>query len=295
MIKAQTYPIVLIPETIRTAQAQIPPELPEFNLSPPSDPGPTPQRIKKREVTTQTAIAVIPGSLVAAQPKSRFMGLSLMAVAIIAMAAWIWHNVARNRQRKAAHQKYHNDMAIFRAEARCYDVKKQDAIAAFRLRLVLEILAQSLPPDGEDSRARRGWSEATFQDYLEEFFPNKIRTGETVYRPQTQRFPYTPDFIYFDPDTGLHINIEIDEPYAYLNRKPTHFIGYDKDETRNQRMLERKWLIVRFSEEQVVKWPESCCKTVAATIASVVGNDIPVTLRRLRISPSIRAGRRKRP
>lgn len=268
-----SYPIILIPDSIQAAKSKLP-ELAEFKLTLPNSPGPKPEILKKRTVATQGAIAVMPGAIAISYPKARIAGLGLMAAALIAIAVQTWRKIHQNHHRKTKYQRYHQEMAIYQEESRRHILEKQRAIVGFQLKLILQILDQSLPPDGSNSRARRGWSESTFQNYLERYFPGQIRTGETINRVGTNRYPYTPDFIFFDSHTGLHVDIEIDEPYAYLNRKPTHYIGCNKDGARNQVILSRGWLVVRFSEEQVVRWPESCCKNLAEAIAALMGNQI---------------------
>ncbi|MCY7283686.1 MAG: endonuclease domain-containing protein, partial [Cyanobacteria bacterium CAN_BIN43] len=71
----------------------------------------------------------------------------------------------------------------------------------------------------------------------------------------------------------LYIDIEIDEPYAYNTKEPTHFLGAWKDDNRNNFFLSKGWLVIRFSEEQVVRHPQSCCKTIAQAIAEVLGDN----------------------
>ncbi|MDE5083856.1 MAG: hypothetical protein O4859_22555, partial [Trichodesmium sp. St18_bin1] len=36
---------------------------------------------------------------------------------------------------------------------------------------------------------------------------------------------------------------------------------------RNNCFLENNWIVIRFSEEQVVKFPDSCCKKIAEIIS----------------------------
>lgn len=76
---------------------------------------------------------------------------------------------------------------------------------------------------------------------------------------------YTPDFCYIDSDQNLHIDIEIDEPYTprqYPKLQPrqefkaTHYIGLD--DRRNAFFREAGWFVVRFSERQVLLYPEGC-------------------------------------
>ncbi|MDX2096338.1 MAG: DUF559 domain-containing protein [Leptolyngbyaceae cyanobacterium bins.59] len=132
-------------------------------------------------------------------------------------------------------------------------------------------LQQTLSNDRNDSQAPRGRSEEKFERYLKKFFPGKIKTGLSFSIPDYPH-PYTADFAYVDGDLNLCIDIEIDEPYRYADLSPTHEVGSEKDKKRNQFFLRRGWLVIRFSEEQVIRSPESCCKTIAKTLARVLGN-----------------------
>ena len=80
---------------------------------------------------------------------------------------------------------------------------------------------------------------------------------------------YTPDFAYIDERLNLHIDIEIDEPYVYHSGKPTHYLYAGKDRKRNDFFNDRGWIVIRFSEEQVARYPHSCCKTIARQIAEI--------------------------
>lgn len=90
----------------------------------------------------------------------------------------------------------------------------------------------------------------------------------------SEDYPYTPDFAYIDALLDLHIDIEIDEPYAAKKREPTHFIGLESQRTRDKHFQQRGWIVIRFSEEQVVRWPDSCCKTVAESIANITNTPL---------------------
>jgi Protein of unknown function (DUF559) len=72
---------------------------------------------------------------------------------------------------------------------------------------------------------------------------------------------------------NLHIDIEIDEPYVYETGQPTHYLNGDKDTRRNAFFLERGWIVIRFSEEQVMKFGQGCCREVAQVIASLLGEE----------------------
>ncbi|MGA9377823.1 MAG: hypothetical protein WBV73_03385 [Phormidium sp.] len=34
-------------------------------------------------------------------------------------------------------------------------------------------------------------------------------------------------------------------------------------------------MVIRFAEEQVCRWPDSCCKTIATVVSQVLGNSLP--------------------
>ena len=72
---------------------------------------------------------------------------------------------------------------------------------------------------------------------------------------------YNPDFTLICEKTGLHIDIEIDEPYTLKDKTPIHFIG-GKDDRRNQFFLENNWCIVRFTERQTIQETSECIKTI---------------------------------
>ncbi|MGI8935818.1 MAG: DUF559 domain-containing protein, partial [Phormidesmis sp.] len=70
----------------------------------------------------------------------------------------------------------------------------------------------------------------------------------------------------------LHIDIEVDEPYVYHTKHAIHYDTSEKDYKRNQFFADKGWIVIRFSEQQVVCHPDSCCKTVAQKIAQVTGD-----------------------
>jgi hypothetical protein len=72
---------------------------------------------------------------------------------------------------------------------------------------------------------------------------------------------YNPDFTFICKETGLHIDIEIDEPYALKDKTAIHYIGGSDDE-RNQFFLDNNWCIIRFTEKQVIQQTEECINTI---------------------------------
>jgi len=132
-------------------------------------------------------------------------------------------------------------------------------------------------PSAKIAKDNRGFAEfpdnAKFPVLLSHIFAKKIIT----LRPLGM---FTADFIYLDREHNLHIDIEIDEPYTprqYPNDpKPlvlTHYLG--KDDKRNQFFQSAQWFVVRFSERQVLFYPESCLKFLIVLINKLTGQSIP--------------------
>lgn len=133
------------------------------------------------------------------------------------------------------------------------------------------ILSKTVRPTSTHAQPPRGRSEGQFESYLWRYFPGKIHTGVTLVRDNPGS-PYVPDFAYIDSDLGLHIDIEIDEPYTQDTRQPLHYADCPKDQQRNQWFLNWGWIVIRFSEAQVVQHPEACCKTIASVVATLTSD-----------------------
>ncbi len=79
---------------------------------------------------------------------------------------------------------------------------------------------------------------------------------------------YSTDIVILDNSSGLFINIEIDEPYDLKTKKPTHYD--DIDDRRNEALRVLGFLIIRFTENQVVNYPEYCVYIIGEVIKSIL-------------------------
>lgn len=136
-------------------------------------------------------------------------------------------------------------------------------------RVITQTLRKSTPPDSE-SNAQDGLLDGDLAKALRQIFGNKIYGKKEGLMPEwSSKFPYTPDVVYHDPEINLWIDIEVDDPCARKNGEyiPRHYLG--ADDKRNQFFLDRNWIIIRFTEEQVFDYLQSCCKTVVEVISTI--------------------------
>ncbi|HET7116959.1 MAG TPA: hypothetical protein VFI29_10740 [Hanamia sp.] len=116
-----------------------------------------------------------------------------------------------------------------------------------------EKLEPILPECAAKPLAIQGISEGYFKNYLVAEFGNKILLNQSLSLHKAYN-PLYPDFVF--REENLLVDIEIDEPYIYSSKLPTHY--YKSDEGRNYQFIMRDWFVIRFSEEQVLKYPKTC-------------------------------------
>jgi very-short-patch-repair endonuclease len=274
------FPIIRIPEPIKQVKSQQPP-IPMFLEQPPVPPGSAPEKPKTTAIALQATPAVVPGVIIASQPGWGLPGFLLLLALGAATFSRIQQQLSTYSQKKAEHER---QVAQYMRKARDYEQKQfehQEAvqaartpanIAAFQYKLLREVLSQTKTYDSTDSRAQRGRSEAVFGEHLKRYFADKVHTRLALNIPDYEH-PYSPDFAYIDKELHLHIDIEVDEPYTQKKKRPTHFVGAQRDEKRNNFFIDKGWIVIRFSEEQVVRYPDSCCKTIAKVIVKVTGDE----------------------
>jgi hypothetical protein len=119
--------------------------------------------------------------------------------------------------------------------------------------------------------ARRGYMELDFEKRLKCYFNEQARVlGDVNILPQNDVRPYEPDIaiVYTGNVLNIRIDIEIDEPYAAITNKPTHYIGCG-DEYRDANLNSLGWIVIRFSEKQIYQQTNSCIKFVFEIVKSL--------------------------
>ncbi len=285
------YPVILIPDSIRQFCADNPIPIWEESATPTRKP-PFPSRPpvsnnSRYSLVIQLWIA----SVVVVMLVNWLFGMSLMAfwsslvcASVSAVAAFSYLRFVdfqvrdRYKQRLADYQqqlsKYESyqlcRLQLNHKETEQYNSLLQERSKLFNISL-REIIQQ--PASQSKGGVQQGVSEKQFFIYLCRYFSGfyDFCMGGEFPIPGTS-FRYTADFILVHQPTGLAIDIEIDEPYDGRTGKPHHCVDRNKDNQRNQFFLERNWVVIRFSELQVVKYPDSCCKAIARVVSEITGD-----------------------
>lgn len=116
--------------------------------------------------------------------------------------------------------------------------------------------------------ARRGFSEADFQNYLEKIFKkyDLLILGDCNIIPVEDNRPFEPDIaIICKNHPSIRIDIEIDEPYAAFTRKPIHYMGCG-DDFRDALLNNIGWIVIRFTEYQVISNPKECAALIVQVL-----------------------------
>jgi len=275
-----SFPLLLLPPELKIAvewgdQIRLPPpHLDQIEPAPKK-----PSRVNLPKLLVEAALAVVAPELVQTflpvfKHYSEVATAALFgAIAIEAIAYWRTYSDRLKNYRLRA-EKYELRLKNYYAEKLAYYQRVEDATDPLVLHLDLRqklapILAAIQPPDGFSHDAPRGASEAEFMNYLERWFGGYIHEGALVRKEGSDR-ACTADFSYIDKVSGLHIDIEVDEPYIYGKKEPIHYIG--KDEWRNELFNSRGWPVIRFCESQIICYPDSCCKEIAKLVSMVTGD-----------------------
>jgi hypothetical protein len=170
------------------------------------------------------------------------------------------------------------DNKIIEYKDRLSKLFSDEGIFEFRLKTISEILSiNDYKPKLVSRPIRKGVSERLFAKHLEDFFGNKILSG---YEVGFFDRPYVPDFIYYDNRTNLLIDIEIDEPYTIddNNYLPIHCIDEVNDNNRDDFFTNNGWIVIRFAEEQVIRYPKESCEVILDLIDAVMNfKDVDLT------------------
>jgi len=265
-----SYPILIHPPKISKLQETVP-VLEIFKQ-------PAPPKSKDEQPTRFDFVTLIPIALATIAGAILFskFGLFIIAIGCFSFSGVAFWNYSTYPKRFG---KFEKVQQVYQGKLNKYLKAKElhereqallssaEGIAKYRKDKILELLAKTPTTDGFHVNENQGSSEQMFKEHLIHFFCNRIFIDQRVNNAKNF-LPFVPDFIYIDTNINVHIDIEIDEPYSFIGREPVHY--QDKDLERNQFFSDRGWLVLRFSEEQVVRYPDSCCKFLAHVVSKFV-------------------------
>ena len=267
-----TYPIIILPWAFSNAlEVEPPPPQAPEPVTLPAAPGPL------RLVTVATVAAAALLGLLLLAPELLPLIL-LLLVPTYYVLRLVYRGARRRQLRRREHyaeavellRTYPNRQAAYQQALREYGTPA--GIDAYRARQLDKVLAEGALPfryQPTTYQPKEGLSEPDFAAQLRRYFgAEHIYTGcrVPVHDPQLGASWFYPDFIYHDA-TGLCINIELDEPYTLSDHTPIHYHGQDR--ARNAYFVRQRWVVVRFTEEQVVRQPALCCKELAELISTL--------------------------
>ncbi len=128
-----------------------------------------------------------------------------------------------------------------------------------------------LPREGRSDV--RGYKET---DFLRDLLSSKLSVIVSDDKHMAilgRTLPYEPDYVLYDHELGLYIDIEIDEPYDGYSRIPTHVMD-GQDSIRDKYFVESGWVVIRFTEHQIHTNPNGCIQLVRHVVNSIQLQDI---------------------
>jgi hypothetical protein len=154
--------------------------------------------------------------------------------------------------------------------------KNPNTILAFKLKRIQETCT-NITHNLSSSSSSIGASEIDFLQFLRSNCPINIRKAFSRGKSYTFNFSkrennYSPDIVYTDESFSFKIDIEIDEPYIGITGVPIHFIdntGISQDDGRGEIFSTQHWTTIRFSEEQVVRFPHLCANYILEVIKNI--------------------------
>lgn len=160
-----------------------------------------------------------------------------------------------------------NEIRRYEKEIADFKVNRKEKIKDLKRDLYLKKISSNLSFSNNKTKNKRGRAELMFLSLLYDKFRNQIFVDCKV---EKENIVYFPDFILKCEKTNLHIDIEIDEPYSFSEKEPIHYKGIDN--IRNKFFLEMNWCVLRFSEEQILKYPNECCDFISRVFYSIRDN-----------------------
>lgn len=280
------YPIILIPEPVIQAMNAVPIAL-KFTEPKPLPPSYKPQPIDFLRFFYKAIPIIIPFATISLIASRSIIITCYISVGGILIAAVNFGQQQMYYLRKL--DRYDREMRDYKThleewKKRENQHKQQIAVSQtpekikqYRYQIIKDIIIRTVPPEGRILSTKSQWIESKFYKKLQHFFGDQIYSKLIIQKSQSYQ-PYCIEISYFDKQTNLRIDIIIDTPYHDETGDPENYEVLIQDNQRHQVFLEKGWSVIRFAEEQVVRWPQSCCRVIAEVINQIIGTPIPEEL-----------------
>lgn len=179
-------------------------------------------------------------------------------------------------------KEYQKELKVYEDRASRYKEYSHSEYVSYLLGICLD---EYTPPTIEPNLTvvKQGPAERFFLCYLKERTNDDFEVLSNIqtkhyFRDGEKAYYYYPDIVLRNKQTGLMIDIEIDEPYVAKTGEPIHCLSDDDD--RNNALVDDNWIVLRFTEEQVIRFPDICLayiRTVCSSILTHTDCNIPST------------------
>ncbi len=119
----------------------------------------------------------------------------------------------------------------------------------------------------------RGYTESAFEVKLRSAFTNYANyriLGDVSILPANGYHAYEPDISIVEKNNkyGIRVDIEIDEPYSGVEKRPIHYVGCG-DDFRDLNLNNMGWIVIRFSEKQIYKEADKCINYIMYILSQI--------------------------
>lgn len=280
------YPIILMPAPVIQALDAVPRTW-KFSEPKPLPPSYKPQPIEVLRFFYKAIPIIIPfASITLIASRNIIITFYISAGGILVTALNFWQQqMYYLRQLHQYEQEMHDYQGLLEEwkkrekqhKLQMAASQKPEKIKQYRYQIIKDIIIKTVPPEGRIVSTKSQWLESNFYKNLQLIFPDKIYSNLILQKAQSYQ-PYCIKISYFDKLTNLRIDIAIDKPYHYETGEPKNYEVLVQENERHQLFLDKGWIVIRFAEEQVVCWPQSCCRVIAEVINQIIGTPIPEEL-----------------
>ena len=190
------------------------------------------------------------------------------------MIRLLWHTLARQGKSMLGFPRLRGG-----GQAVAYDLADGDQQCYPQLLAPRRGTPIALPRRGKN--CKRGLSESWLSFWMLRHRLKNFYDSTALHVPGHR---FEPDLAYVDEARGIFIDIEVDEPYTFARRIPTHAMG--RDDERNRLVTEAGWVVLRFSEQQALTTPERVARTVIDVVRTIAP-DVPMPRALRDVEPAV--------